>query len=271
MRFAVLGSGSGGNATVVEAGGRCLLIDAGLSAKQLTLRLAQLGLSKENLTGILITHEHGDHVRGLDVFLRNHKIPVLASTMTCRVVQENLRAPAQWVAFEAGQRFEWEGFELATFGLPHDAVDPVGYVIGRDGLKVGVATDLGHVNDEVRRVLDGVEGLVLEANYEWHLLEADVKRPFSTKQRISSHHGHLSNEQAGELVAALAGSGLRRVILGHLSSDCNCPDTAVEVVRRKIGEASVEISVACQHEATDWQSLESEVDPAFYGELFGRR
>jgi phosphoribosyl 1,2-cyclic phosphodiesterase len=175
------------------------------------------------------------------------------------------------VAFEAGQRFEWEGFELATFGLPHDAVDPVGYVIGRDGLKVGVATDLGHVNDEVRRVLDGVEGLVLEANYEWHLLEADVKRPFSTKQRISSHHGHLSNEQAGELVAALAGSGLRRVILGHLSSDCNCPDTAVEVVRRKIGEASVEISVACQHEVTDWQSLESEVDPAFYGELFGRR
>lgn len=271
MRFAVLGSGSGGNATVVEAGGRCLLIDAGLSAKQLTLRLAHLGLAKENLTGILLTHEHGDHVRGLDVFLRNLEIPVLASTMTCRVVQENLRSPAQWVAFEAGQRFEWEGFDLATFGLPHDAVDPVGYVIGRDGQKVGVATDLGHVNDEVRRVLDGVEGLVLEANYEWQMLEADVKRPFSTKQRISSHHGHLSNEQAGELVAALAESGLRRVVLGHLSRDCNCPKTAVEVVRRKIGRASVEISVACQHEVTDWQILEPEVESAFYGELFRRR
>jgi phosphoribosyl 1,2-cyclic phosphodiesterase len=271
MRFAVLGSGSGGNATVVEADGRCLLVDAGLSAKQLTLRLAQLGLAKEDLTGILLTHEHGDHVRGLDVFLRGVSIPVLASAMTCRVVQESLRSPAKWVAFESGQSFAWEGFQLSTFGLPHDAVDPVGYVIECGGRKLGVATDLGHVNDGILRVLSGVEGLVLEANYEWQMLEADLKRPFSTKQRISSQHGHLSNEQAGDLVARLVPQGLEKVVLGHLSSDCNCPVKAVEVVRACAGDPSVEIVAASQNEVTGWQKLEPKVDPAFYGELFERR
>ena len=271
MRFAVLGSGSGGNATVVEAEGRCLLVDAGLSAKQLTLRLGQLGLGKEDLTGILLTHEHGDHVRGLDVFLRGMSIPVLASTMTCRVVQENLRVRAKWVAFESGQSFAWEGFQLSTFGLPHDAVDPVGYVIECDGRKLGVATDLGHINDQVLNVLSGVEGLVLEANYEWQMLEADLKRPFSTKQRISSQHGHLSNEQAGELVARLVPQGLQKVILGHLSSDCNCPVKAVEVVRACAGGSAIEISVASQNEVTAWQKLEPKINSAFYGELFEPR
>lgn len=271
MRFAVLGSGSGGNATVVEADGRCLLVDAGLSAKQITLRLAKLGLSKEDLTGILLTHEHGDHIRGLDVFLRGMDLPVLASTMTCRVVQEKLRGQAKWVAFESGQSFAWEGFQLSTFGLPHDAVDPVGYVIECGGRKMGVATDLGHVNDQVLRVLSGVEGLVVEANYEWQMLEADLKRPFSTKQRISSQHGHLSNEQAGDLVARLIPEGLEKVILGHLSSDCNCPLKAVEVVKSRAGGAPLEILAASQNEVTAWQKLEPKIDPAFYGELFEPR
>ncbi|MGC6466851.1 MAG: MBL fold metallo-hydrolase [Akkermansiaceae bacterium] len=270
MRFAVLGSGSGGNSTVVECDGKYLLVDAGLSAKQLTLRLEKLGVRPEKLTGILITHEHGDHVRGLDVFLRKWRVPVLASIMTGRVVQEGLRERAQWVAFESGQNFSWEGFELSTFGLPHDAVEPVGYVIGRGDRRMGVATDLGHVDDQVLQALQGVEGLVLEANYEWAMLEADTKRPFSTKQRISSQHGHLSNEQASELIARLAPSGLKRVVLGHLSSDCNCPDVAVKCVRERVGGIELEICAATQNEVTPWQSLEPEVDPAFYGELFGR-
>jgi phosphoribosyl 1,2-cyclic phosphodiesterase len=271
MRFAVLGSGSGGNSTIVECDGKYLLIDAGLSAKQLNLRLARLGVAPEKLTGILLTHEHGDHVRGLDVFLRKCRVPILASIMTGRVVQEGLREPAQWIAFESGQKFKWEGFEFTTFALPHDAVEPVGYVIAKGERKVGVATDLGHVDAKVMAALKGVEGLVLEANYEWQMLEADVKRPFSTKQRISSQHGHLSNEQAADLVAKLVPEGLKRVVLGHLSSDCNCPIKAVEVVRDKIGSGDLEICAASQNEVTDWQSIEPEIDPAFYGELFGPR
>ena len=132
-----------------------------------------------------------------------------------------------------------------------------------------MAADLGHVDAQVLKALRGVEGLVLEANYEWKMLEADTKRPFSTKQRISSQHGHLSNDQASDLIAQLAPEGLKRVILGHLSSDCNCPKVAVECVRRKIGEYEIEICAASQNEVTEWQSLVPEVDPAFYGELFG--
>lgn len=270
MRYAVLGSGSGGNATLIESEGRRLLVDAGLSAKQLCLRLEKLGVEPGSLTGILLTHEHGDHIRGLDVFLRKHRVPVVASIMTGRVVQENLREPVDWIAFESGQKFQWEGFELATFGLPHDAVEPCGYVISANEKSVGVATDLGHVDAQVLATLKGVHGLVLEANYEWAMLEADTKRPFSTKQRISSQHGHLSNEQAADLVAELIPHGLKNVVLGHLSSDCNTAEIAIEVVRKRIGgDCELEICCASQNEVTEWQSLLPPVDPAFYGELFG--
>lgn len=270
MRFAVLGSGSGGNATLVESGGKYLLVDAGLSAKQLCLRLEALGVAPGSLSGILLTHEHGDHIRGLDVFLRKHRCPVVASIMTGRVVQENLKEPAEWIAFEGGQAFSWEGFDLKTFALAHDAVEPVGYVISANGHTMGVATDLGHVDSQVLSTLKGVEGLVLEANYEWAMLEADTKRPFSTKQRISSQHGHLSNEQAADLVAELVPEGLKNVILGHLSSDCNTAEVAIGVVRKRIGgDCELEICCATQNEVTKWQNLIPPVDPAFYGELFG--
>ena len=254
---------------MVECDGKYLLVDAGLSAKQLNLRLAALGVDPAKLTGILLTHEHGDHVRGLDVFLRKCPVPVIASVMTGRVVQEGLRAPAKWIAFESGQKFSWEGFDFKTFSLPHDAVEPVGYVIARGERSMGVATDLGHVDTQVLQALRGVEGLVLEANYDWPMLEADTKRPFSTKQRISSQHGHLSNDQAADLIAQILPEGLKRVILAHLSGDCNCPIKAVEIVREKIGGESLEICAASQNEVTKWQSLVPEVDPSFYGELFG--
>lgn len=270
MRFAVLGSGSGGNSTLIESEGKYLLVDAGLSAKQLCLRLEALGVSPGALTGILITHEHGDHIRGLDVFLRKWRTPLVASVMTGRVVQEGLKEPAEWVSFESGQGFSWEGFDFKTFALPHDAVEPVGYVISNGGHCMGVATDLGHVDSGVLSTLKGVEGLVLEANYEWDLLEADTKRPFSTKQRISSQHGHLSNEQAADLVALLIPEGLKNVVLGHLSSDCNTPEAAIKVVRERVGgDCELEICCAGQNEVTQWQSLIPPVDPAFYGELFG--
>ncbi|MGJ8697593.1 MAG: MBL fold metallo-hydrolase [Verrucomicrobiaceae bacterium] len=270
MRFAVLGSGSGGNSTVVECQGKYLLIDAGLSAKQLGLRLEALGVCPSMLTGILLTHEHGDHTRGLDVFLKKWRVPVVASIMTGRVVQEGLRAQADWVSFESGQCFEWEGFELTTFALPHDAVEPVGYVISQGDYRMGVATDLGHVDAAVLEALKGVAGLVLEANYEWKLLDADTKRPFSTKQRISSQHGHLSNEQAADLIAELVPAGLRKVILGHLSSDCNTPEVAIGVVQDRVGgNCELEVCCAAQNEVSAWHDLVPEPDPAFYGELFG--
>jgi len=253
---------------VIEGNGKILLVDAGLSAKQLTLRLESLGIQPETLTGILLTHEHGDHTRGLDVFLRKYKVPVLASVMTGWVVQEKMKSQAEWVSFESGQKFSWEGFDLKTFALPHDAVEPVGYVIGAHDLRVGVVTDLGHVDAQVLATLKGVQGLVLEANYEWKMLEADMKRPFSTKQRISSRHGHLSNEQAAELLVDLIPEGLQKVVLAHLSSDCNSPQVAIDVMREKLSGNHLDICCALQDEVTAWQNLIPEMNPAFYGELF---
>jgi phosphoribosyl 1,2-cyclic phosphodiesterase len=252
--MAVLGSGSGGNAVVVTAGGTRLLLDAGLSAKQLCLRLEMVGVEPDSLDGILLSHEHGDHVRGLDVFLRKHRVPVFATALTREVVQDKLRGRVEWRVFQRGQVFPVGGMEVQAFAVPHDAVDPVGFVCSEGEVRFGVATDLGHITGLVREELKGVQGLFLESNYEQRLLDADTKRPWGTKQRIASRHGHLSNRQAAELVAHLAAHGLEQVVLGHLSGDCNCPKLACEVVRE--AAASLQVQVAAQDEPTGWVEVE---------------
>ena len=139
MRFAVLGSGSGGNAAVVEGSGLRLMIDAGLSAKQLSIRLKQVGVDPASLDGILITHEHGDHVRGLKVFLKQNPVPVFTTAATARVVRESGIEGGTWKCFEAGQVFEIGGIAVETFAIQHDAVDPVGFVLGASSQRLGAA------------------------------------------------------------------------------------------------------------------------------------
>ena len=250
MRMAVLGSGSGGNAVVMDTGRTRILVDAGLSAKQLCLRLAAVGIDPASLDGILLSHEHGDHVRGLDVFLRKYRVPIFATALTREVVEDKLREKADWRIFQRGQEFALGELAVRAFAIPHDAVDPVGFVCTAHNVKVGVATDLGHVTGLVREELKGVRGLFVESNYDQELLDADTKRPWSTKQRIASRHGHLSNAQAAELVAELATHGLRDVFLGHLSADCNCPVMAAAVVSAQ--SSKVRVQIAPQDIPTGW-------------------
>ena len=250
MRMAVLGSGSGGNAVVIEAGGSRLLVDAGLSAKQLCRRLEMLGVDPGSLDGILLSHEHGDHVRGLDVFLRKHRVPVFATALTREVVAEKLRDGAEWRVFQRGQNFAVGVMEVVAFSVPHDAVDPVGFVCAEGEVRFGVATDLGHITGLVREELKGVRGLFLESNYDERMLDADTRRPWSTKQRIASRHGHLSNSQAVELVTHLVEHGLEEVVLGHLSGDCNCPIVAGDAVREAVER--VNVCIAPQETPTGW-------------------
>jgi phosphoribosyl 1,2-cyclic phosphodiesterase len=247
VRFAVLGSGSGGNAAVIDAAGVRLLVDAGLSARQLTRRLGLLGIEPESLDGILLTHEHGDHVSGLRVFLKSRSVPVYATPSTCHVVREGL-GPARWKVFESGASFEISGLRVESFPVPHDAVEPVGFVFRTETAAMGLLSDTGHVTTLITERLRGVPALFVEANYDDALLEADTRRPWSTKQRIASRHGHLSNAQTAALVSELAADGLRRVVLGHLSSDCNTP----EVARSALRDSGVEVDCACQHEPTCW-------------------
>lgn len=252
MRFVVLGSGSGGNAAVVEAGGTRLLIDAGLSARQLTRRLELVGIEPASLQGILLTHEHGDHISGLRVLMKSLSVPVYATPSTSHVVRESIGG-IRWKLFECGQCFEIGAVTVESFAVPHDAVEPVGFIFRRNGKALGMVSDSGHVTQRITEKLKGVQALFVEANYDDDLLEADIRRPWSTKQRIASRHGHLSNTQTAALVADLVSDGLRQVMLGHLSRDCNNPEVAIAAVAAVDG---VVVACACQGEPSAWHHLE---------------
>ncbi len=255
MRFSVLGSGSAGNSTIIECGRTRILIDAGLSAKQLCLRLDSLGVDPAGLSAILLTHEHGDHVRGLKNFLKKHPVPIFATAETAHVVREQNIGEAIWKTFEAGQAFAIDHLEIQSFAIQHDAVDPVGFVVSNRDFRFGLLSDAGQVTSSVTHHLRNLSALFVEANYDDELLEADTKRPWSIKQRISSRHGHLSNVQVGQLLRQIAHADLTRIVFGHLSSDCNCPKKVTSLftgLLREMGHADTGLHCACQSEATPW-------------------
>ncbi len=261
MQVAVLGSGSGGNATVLCCDEGTFLIDAGLSAKQLVLRLELLGIAADDLDGIFLTHEHSDHARGLNVLLKTRDIPVYANAMTKEALEWGIKSDVKWKVFQTGQEFKIGDLSVNTFSIPHDAAEPVGFVLETEQARFGLVTDVGCVTNVMRESLKHADALFIEANYDEELLESDTKRPWMTKQRISSKHGHLSNTQAGELIAEVGCAKLDYVLLGHLSSDCNTSDKVINTIDPLLKNAELlEIDLVCasQHEPTEWVSFGSE-------------
>lgn len=255
IQMAVLGSGSGGNATLVRCGETCILVDAGLSAKQLVLRMESLGVSPDELDGILVTHEHSDHARGIDVLLRKRDIPVFANAFTREALEYKMKSEIPWRVFRSGQNFQLGELNVCSFCIPHDAAEPVGFVLHGQGVQLGMVSDVGHVTHLMREQLKGSHAVYIEANYDEVLLERDTKRPWSTKQRIASRHGHLSNGQTAEFLQEIACEKLGNVMLCHLSSDCNSPDIASRTVAESLGQCGLgEVSVHCAHqdEPTGW-------------------
>jgi len=260
IQMAVLGSGSGGNATLVQCGDTRILVDAGLSAKQLVLRLEMLGVSADELDAILITHEHSDHAGGIDVLLRKRSIPVYANAFTREALESKMKSAIAWKIFRGGQEFELGELSVQAFSIPHDAADPVGFVFHGRGVKLSMISDAGHVTKLMRENLRGSHAIYIEANYDEALLERDTKRPWPTKQRILSRHGHLSNTQTAEFLQEVACEKLGNVMLCHLSSDCNCPSIATQVVSNSLtqsGYGHVAIHCASQHEPTAWVRCDS--------------
>ncbi len=259
MKFAVLGSGSRGNAAVVAMDEMMLLIDAGLSAKQLNQRMELLDIKPSALAGILLTHEHGDHVRGLKILLKqNPDLHVYATAATARVVREVGIREGHWHVFEAGQVFSVGEAQITSFAIQHDAVDPVGFVISNKNKRLGFLSDAGCVPRSVVEHLRELSGIFLEANYDVEMLEMDLKRPWAIKQRISSRHGHLSNEQVAELLTEIAHPQMSHIILGHLSSDCNHPQTAKQAVSESLQEincAHLPITCILAESASSWFSI----------------
>ena len=229
LEVITLGSGSSGNAALVRDGTTSILVDAGLSAKQLTARLAACGVTPDELAGILVTHEHGDHTSSLRVLLNRHSLPVYCNAMTARALQDGGLKHTNWRLFQNGAEFALGGFTVRAFSVPHDAADPVGFRISSSDGCFGVLTDLGYATQMVFDALRGVKALLIETNHDEDLLQKCTKRPWSVKQRILSRHGHLSNAAAARVLVELE-APLHHVILGHLSRDCNSPDLALECV-----------------------------------------
>ena len=250
LEITILASGSAGNASLVRTETAALLVDAGLSAKELTARLALCGMEPRDLSGILISHEHGDHVKGIPQWAKKHATPVYCNRRTALILREKVEDFGGWNLFESGAEFELHGVGIRTFSVPHDAVDPVGFRVSRGGRSFGFATDLGHATTLVIESLRGVNGLLLEANYDEALLEKDTKRPWSTKQRIQSRHGHLSNGDAAAMASSVRHEGLAHLLLGHLSRDCNSEELALAAMAPVMSGAAVSLFCAAQDEVS---------------------
>ncbi len=229
MRVCLLASGSRGNATLIEVDGCRLLIDAGLSAREIDRRLREINLCADDIDALLVTHEHQDHVTGIGPLARRHKIPVYIVPQTAAAISrlgsiEDLRF------FSAGEQFVFGNLEISSFSTTHDAVDPVGFVIDSVEGRIGYATDLGLSTRLVENCLAHSRILVLEANHDEQML-LDGPYPWSLKQRIQSRLGHMSNRAAATLLQQLAWDGLEAVFLAHLSHENNHPDLAHQLIR----------------------------------------
>ncbi|HVI81134.1 MAG TPA: MBL fold metallo-hydrolase [Chthoniobacterales bacterium] len=246
-----LGSGSAGNSALVATDHCKILVDGGLSARQIVLRLEQCGANPEQLDGVLLTHEHGDHVCGLEVLCRKFDLPIYANAQTAEAVRYDgaLDHHPNWQIFRTGAEFKICDITVQTFPVPHDAVDPVGFAFYAGSSGVGFITDLGYVTKIIVERLRQVHTLVIETNHDEKLLQNDTQRPWPVKQRIQSRHGHLSNDAAATVIEELLPGKIDRVVLGHLSRDCNTPALALQTVRkvfRKLGKINIELFCATQ-------------------------
>ena len=249
VQFTILGSGSSGNCAYLECDETRLLIDAGLSGRQIRQRLLTIGRTPENLDGILITHEHSDHIQGLIGLAAKLQIPVYCNRQTRDAIKSQLDVDLEFRLFETGASFDLGSVSIDSFTVPHDAYDPVGFLIRTHCANIGILTDLGHPTKLVMERVRQANVLVLETNHDLKMLQDDVRRPWSVKQRIVSRHGHLSNDAAADLAAEVVSADLEHLYLGHLSSDCNKPELAHAAVSGKlqaIGARHVQVVTASQ-------------------------
>ncbi|MGO8676876.1 MAG: MBL fold metallo-hydrolase [Limisphaerales bacterium] len=247
----ILGSGSSGNCAYLETDEARILIDAGFSLRQIRRRLATIGREPESLTGILITHEHADHVHGLGALGEKLHIPVYCNRPTLEAIEYQLQTRLDGRVFATGATFEVGDIRVETFSIPHDAQDPVGYLLRTPSGNLGFLTDLGHATRLVLERVRPANVLVLESNHDVKMLQDCPTRPWSLKQRILGRHGHLSNDAAADAVEQIVSAHLRHLYLGHLSRECNRPDLALRVVRErllKIGASHVRVELTSQRE-----------------------
>jgi phosphoribosyl 1,2-cyclic phosphodiesterase len=234
MRFSVLSSGSKANCTFVEACGKRILVDCGLSGKQAEERMAEIGVDPASLSAIIVTHEHSDHIHGVGTLSRRYKLPVYANAQTMEFISK----PRAKEVFETGVDFSIGDISITPFSIVHDASDPVGFVIQAEGFKLVLCTDLGRVTTLVEQHARGANAILLESNHDQEMLQS-CSYTWELKQRIASTHGHLCNDAAGQLLEQIMHPELFHIVLGHLSENSNTPSLALETANRylKVCEA----------------------------------
>lgn len=236
LAFSVLSSGSRANSVLVQSGDTKVLVDCGLSAKQAALRLARHGIDADEISAIVLTHEHEDHCSGVRVFSKRHGTPVFVNQTTYSACRHLEAVPLERINhFESGSDFAIGNLSFSPFSLVHDAGDPVGFRISGGERTLAIATDLGHVTNLVRERLRDIDALILESNHDKALLQ-EAPYPWSLKQRISSSRGHLSNDCAAEVIEHISrselSSRLQIAVAAHISEKSNTPELAVEVFDR---------------------------------------
>ena len=250
MGITVLGSGSRGNATVIHTDDDAILIDAGFSSRELRNRMVRCGIDEKKVRAILVTHEHSDHVRGLRVCAQQLGVPVYANRGTAEILRSRDDKLGSLTIFASGSPFGVGRFTIEPFTIPHDAYDPVAFVVKLGPIKLGIATDLGHVNSLVSHQLRGCDALVVESNHDIAMLR-NSDRTWSLKQRILGRHGHLSNDDGLELLRKVLHGRTRHVIMAHASSECNEYGLVEGGARRclaELGREDIELHVATQDE-----------------------
>jgi phosphoribosyl 1,2-cyclic phosphodiesterase len=240
--FCPLGSGSKGNCIYLGTRQTKILIDAGLSAKAIVGKLQQINVDIADIQAILVSHEHTDHIQGLKVLALKMGIPVLANSETAKGIVESLQERPKFKIFSTGDTFEFGDLQIDPFSIQHDTLDPVGFTIRTGGLKMGFCTDLGFATSLVSHKLSSCDYLYVEANHQPSMVHA-CARPMVYKQRVLSRTGHLSNEACGQLLLQVFHPELKHVHLAHLSSECNTPELAIQVIKEMLAAKGLQVEM----------------------------
>ena len=243
IRLCSLSSGSSGNCVFVGNDDNGVLVDCGVSGKEILNNLKNIGVCTSTIKAVVVTHEHSDHIKSVGIISRKLGVPIYANintwngmaSMIGEVKPENVRYLA------VGEELEIGGMGIKSFSIPHDAADPVGYCFYEGSRKISIATDLGYFSDTVRENISGSDMVMLEANHDIEMLKVG-KYPYFLKRRILGDKGHLSNEAAGHAVYELLLSGVREVLLGHLSKENNFPELAYETVKGILEQKKVKVN-----------------------------
>ena len=273
MRFTVLGSGSTGNAVLISSERTNVLVDAGMSAREILRRLAAVGVDPDELDGVLITHEHSDHAGGLRVLLAAIKCPVFISGETedafystrkgvqngeSESAKRKAALSGRSIAIESSREFRIGDIDFEPYSVPHDAVDNFGFVARRDGVRVATLMDFGHITPLIKEKLNGCDAIVIESNHSRDMLRACSVYSWDLKQRIFSNTGHLSNEDLADWITNDFDGSARHIVLAHLSQRANdaalariTAETALQM-RASLFKAETTITLSTHNEPTEW-------------------